>query len=123
MVPGNFAVKVVKMLMRIEDRCDKVSNKITHIEERLMRLVYREHEVIRICLQAIGEANPEVNKEWIKGAIETELECFEGAQERQKKRGHPGEEGFYCEGCHQGCYGELQGRGGRSVEGERGGDV
>ena len=82
---GNFGNQVIKMLLRIEDRADKVSNKITHIEERLMRLVYRQYEVIRICSQIIVEADPEKGKEWCKNHILTELQCFVEAQERQSK--------------------------------------
>ncbi len=61
--------KVVEMMMRIEDRCGKVSNKVEQIELRLMRLAYRAHEVIRTFSQVIGEVKPDLKKEWIKGRI------------------------------------------------------
>jgi phenylpyruvate tautomerase PptA (4-oxalocrotonate tautomerase family) len=80
-----LGTKVIKMLMRIEDRADKVSNKITHVEERLMRLVYRKHEVCRIISQSIEAANPELKKDWIAGAILQDLELYEEAQFRQGK--------------------------------------
>ena len=54
---GNLGEKLLNILMRIEDRCDKVSNELTHVQEQTMRLVYREHEVIRICSQHIIEAD------------------------------------------------------------------
>jgi exonuclease III len=82
---GNFGRQVIEMLLRIEDRCDKTANKVTHIEERMMRLVYKEFEVIRIISQYVVEAKPEISKEWVKNHIRNELARFVEAQELQGK--------------------------------------
>jgi hypothetical protein len=83
---GNFGKQVIEMLMRIEDRCDKAANKTEIIEARMMRLVYKEYEVIRIISQSIVESKPELNKDWIKCHVSSELKHFDDAQERQGKK-------------------------------------
>ena len=64
---------------------DKTANKVTHIEERMMRLVYKEFEVIRIISQYVVEAKPEISKEWVKNHIRNELARFVEAQVLQGK--------------------------------------
>jgi hypothetical protein len=83
---GNFGKQVIEMLMRIEDRCDKAARKTEIIEARMMRLVYKEYEVIRLISQGIVEANPEISKDWIKCRVRSELQHFVDAQERQGKK-------------------------------------
>ena len=83
---GNFGKQVIEMLMRIEDRCDKAASKTEIIEARMMRMVYKEYEVIRLISQSIVEANPEISKGWIKCNVRSELQYFVDAQERQGKK-------------------------------------
>ena len=72
-----------KQPRQITKQCDKVSNNITHCEERLMKLVYKEFEVIRICGQYVSEADAKLNKDWVKNHVRSELRHFVEAQERR----------------------------------------
>ena len=64
---------VLDRLWRIEDRCDKVSNKTAESEVRQMRSSYCMHELIRQVLTALFSFDHHCDATWVVRAVALEL--------------------------------------------------
>ena len=67
---------VLEALWRVEDRCDKVSNKVEMSEVRQMRAHFTIHEFMRKLVNVIEEFEPGLDPTWALRTTSLEVSMF-----------------------------------------------